>query len=570
MCKLAILSNINLNMLIRDLKKDMDVFETEGYGEWATYALGANDELKDYSPDVIFVIIDGNALLENCVQDETSEIERALGIIAQMRKVYSKAEFYISDIDLLMSRIIEADAEKSEYAWMEQWEKGIADIRKECNRYHLFDLHKIIAEYGRKNMYSAQLWYMGSMPYTILAISIFAKVISSIVNKMNAPRKKVLILDLDNTLWGGVVGEDGAQGITLGYSGQGACYRDAQKRILEIKRTGILLAVVSKNNEDDVNTVFEKNNNMILKKSDFVTTRINWNSKADNIYEISQELNITTSDFVFLDDNPIEREEVSKRIPDITIAEYPSDIAKLPETIESLYNDFFYISRMTDEDYSKTEMYIQESERKISLRKAMDSESISMDDYLRSLHIRILVKEYSEAVAERTIQLMNKTNQFNTNTLRMNQTQIEKYINNGGHILTFHVTDRYGDNGMVSIINLRYEKKIAIIDNFLMSCRVMGRHIEDCILSFVERMLAAQGIYRIYSSYEKTSKNYPVHDIWEKSGFSSCTESDSEYEELSNLIDVEEDNDDNNKKYYFSIIVGSNIEQPLFDVNWEN
>ena len=515
--KIAILSNVNLDILIKTLSKKHEVYQTEGYGQWVSYALSKNEELTEFAPEIIFVLIDGNALLEtvNSYEDGVREIIQSINIIKSMSQQYSNSQIAVSTIDIQKKRVKSASNIGFECLLENEWQKQLTELIDSSNNILPFDLKELIANEGRSNFYADNMWYMGSIPYGIKAISKLSEQLEIFIKEYSQTRKKVLVCDLDNTLWGGVVGEDGPKGIKLGESLLGAAYRDAQKRIKEIADTGVLLAIVSKNNQEDVDAAFANNPYMYLKKKDFISIKCNWQPKSENISNLAKELNLGLDSFVFLDDNPVEREEVKLRLPDVNIADFPKDVANLPKTISNIYNQYFWCKKLTAEDLAKTEQYRQETLRKQDLAAAS-----SLEEYLLSLNISIKLGEAKQDQFDRVVQLLNKTNQFNTNTRRFNQQEFLEYqANSSNHVFVANVSDRYGDNGLVVILMIHCNGSEALIDNFLMSCRVMGRQIENAVIAAVENKLYESNITILHANYIKTAKNKPVEELYDRLGF---------------------------------------------------
>ncbi|MBP3483710.1 MAG: HAD-IIIC family phosphatase [Oscillospiraceae bacterium] len=523
--KLAILSNVNLDMLIGEAAKTHEVFSSEGYGQWISYALQKNDKLLNFAPSIIFLIIDGNALLETYSDYDSGaeEIHNCFRYIGKLAENYPYSTIAVSNIDVRRQRICPAAEVSAELLWEAEWARCLAEAAQGLNIVP-FDLKSIIETEGRRNFYSQKLWYTGSIPYGPKSFKPFLSAINDFAAKISTTRKKVLVLDLDNTLWGGVVGEDGADGIVLGQSLIGAAYRDAQKRIKELAATGILLAIASKNNPEDVQAVFRENPHMVLKEEDFVSVKANWEPKFVSIRDMADELNLGLDSFVFLDDNEVEREAVRANLPQVTVADFPRDAAKLPQTICDIYEKYFWCVRETAEDKNKAQQYHEETNRK----KALES-AASMDDYLKSLNMVIAINEVRPNQFERTVQLLNKTNQFNTNTVRMDMPQFLKYVEDEhSHVYVANVSDKYGSSGLVAVMLTRADGNVLHIENFLMSCRVMGRQIEDSIVFAVEKQAESIGIKKIASSYKPTAKNKPVENLWDRLGFELVCEKNGE------------------------------------------
>lgn len=526
--KTAILSNVNLDMLCASVAKKHELFGTEGYGQWVSYALQKNAELESFDPKIIFLLLDGGALFETCegLEDGLTEIGKSMGYIRALADNYPSSTVAVSTVDVPRKRLRPLCGVSPESEWEHEWSAALRGIDRK--NVIPFELKELITDTGRNAFCSDKMWYMGSIPYGIKAVPLLAAAIDDFAARFCAVRRKVLVCDLDNTLWGGVCGEDGPEGITLGGSLIGAAYRDAQKRIREIAATGVLLAVVSKNNPEDVDAVFVRNPHMVLKKEDFVSIIANWKPKSENIRALAEELNLGLDSFVFWDDNEVERAEVTAALPGVTAAEFPKDPAGLPAAVAEMYRRYFFCVRSTDEDEKKTEQYRGEAQR----RRAM-AESVSMDDYLRSLGIKIVMGEVTPAQYERTVQLINKTNQFNTATLRMDMQQFTEFLRGEqNRVYTAQVSDIYGDSGLVVVLVLRREGGAAVIENMLMSCRVMGRQIENAVIHALGERLCAEGVETIRASYVRSAKNKPVEELWDRLGFAvvSASEDAKTYE----------------------------------------
>lgn len=278
---------------------------------------------------------------------------------------------------------------------------------------------------------------------------------------------------------------------------------------------------------------------MILKESDFSAIYADWNPKPVNIGKIAEELNLGLDSFVFVDDNEAEREAMRIQQPEVTVVDFPTDLTTLPAVMAEVYENYFFTWHLTDEDKAKTAQYQQERER----RKERES-AVSYEDYLRSLQTTIRLAPVNDNTRERAVQLMNKTNQFNTCTLRMDELALEHYLGEeGGHLLMAEVSDKYGNSGWVSEFLYHQDGDTAVIDNFLMSCRVMGRKVEDAILDAVLKKLQADGITRATAAYKKTAKNKPVEALWEHLGFTQVSgdEEQKQYErKLTSLPETEQ------------------------------
>lgn len=320
-------------------------------------------------------------------------------------------------------------------------------------------------------------------------------------------RKKCLVLDLDNSLWGGVLGEDGIDGIQVDGDYPGKAYHYWQEGLKELERNGVILAICSKNNQTDVEALFAARE-MPLSLKDFACTRINWNDKATNIREIAQELNIGLDSMVFVDDNPTERELIRQQLPMVSVPEWPSQPYELPMSYARLVNEYFSVYTLTDEDKQKTEQYRQNANRAQAQAQFTD-----MEDFLRSLEMRLTIAPVADITIPRIAQMTQKTNQFNLTTKRYTESDIRSLLDNGAKIWTLAVADRFGDNGITGLMILK-PKNGWIIDTLLMSCRVLGKGIEEAffksVISRYNGVLTAQ--------YIPTAKNGQVAEFYERIG----------------------------------------------------
>lgn len=328
-------------------------------------------------------------------------------------------------------------------------------------------------------------------------------------------RKKCLVLDLDNTLWGGVLGEDGKEGIKLGNSYPGNAYKTFQKMLLEASKLGVLLAIASKNNEDEVWEAIENHPDMILKKDHFAAWRINWNDKAKNIKEIAEELNIGIDSIVFIDDNPIERNWILQALPDVIAPEFPNSQYKLVTFFQEVYNSYFQLYDPTSEDKEKLLLYKQNS-----LRQQSQLHFTRIEDYIASLDTRIFIREADSFSIPRIAQLTQKTNQFNLTTHRYTEPDISDFITSGHLVYSASVTDKFGDNGITAVCILKRISPIkAEIDTYLLSCRILGRFIEYAIMKKLLNIAFDNGISEVSASFIPTSKNSHSELFFETLGF---------------------------------------------------
>jgi len=335
------------------------------------------------------------------------------------------------------------------------------------------------------------------------------------VDYIQFKRKKCLVLDLDNTIWGGILGEAGELGIALAGSYPGNVYSMFQKQLLELYRCGVILAVCSKNNEEDVFQFWRTNPDMILKMEYISVFKINWKNKVENIRQISEELNIGLDSFVFVDDQPVERELVKSFLPEVTVPDFPQQPYQIPVFFSKLLVDYFTTYELTSEDTFKTEQYKENVQRQSERIKFS-----SLTDYLRSLKIEMKVIEASDFNIARIAQMTLKTNQFNLTTKRYTEADIRGFMLAGDWVLCIEVADKFGNSGISGLAIVRFTgERDAEMDTFLLSCRILGKEIEFVFLNYLINLLKRKEIAFLTATYIKTLKNGQTFDFYGKAGF---------------------------------------------------
>jgi FkbH-like protein len=526
------LSNVTVESLALRLKKELepekdtrpkaDVFVPSGFDTWRAELLNPASALWKDDVKTICVLLHGPALFPDGVDSRfAGTLSGPLGIISQARGHEGKI-FVVSTLDLPSSPALPLAGKnfsaRAAAFWRDELEK--MDVPT-------LDLAELAANAGRDRFYNPKMWYFGSLPFSQQGEILLAREIARVGNAVRGRRGKCLVLDLDNTLWGGVVGEDGVEGIELASVGMGSQYRDAQRVVAELAAQGVLLAIASKNNMEDALRPFREHPHMLLRESDFVKIRADWNPKPDNIAAIARELNIGLDSLVFVDDSPLEREAVRAALPGVAVPEdFPVDSSALPAFMGRVARTCFTALRVGQEDRGKTEMYLAESRR-----EADRSAHISLDDYLASLEMKLDLHRLREDEIARAAQLAQKTNQFNLTTKRYTEADVaamRSALNQ--RVWMAALRDRFGDYGRICLVVVRLEpgsNPAAVFDAFLMSCRVMGRGVEDAVLSEIERELAAEGVTTLRGRYVETTKNAPVRDFWEKMGYTPDKDSGS-------------------------------------------
>ena len=388
---------------------------------------------------------------------------------------------------------------------------------------YFVDLEQVSGMLGREHMYDRRSYFWTKQPFNEAGVVRLAEHVWAGIRAITTGPKKVLVLDLDNTLWGGVVGERGPLGIELGDTPAGEAFRDFQRLAKSLTERGRLLAVCSKNNLEDALEPFQKNPDMVLGLDDIAAFEASWTPKADVIRGIADTLRLGLDSFVFFDDDPAEREQVRQILPEVEVIDVPGDPADYREAL--LQGLWFESVSISKEDRQRTGQYRAEQERVQSQTSA-----VSVDDYLRSLDLTAEVGSVDETVFGRVVQLVGKTNQFNLTTRRHTPDSIRAMLaQQQTTTLTLNVRDRFGDYGLVAVIiavaNPRKPTDLRI-DTWLMSCRVIGRSVEQFCFNEVLNQAREKGFSRLIGEYIPTRKNRQVADLYARLGFSRCDECD--------------------------------------------
>jgi len=386
----------------------------------------------------------------------------------------------------------------------------------------IIDIRDFYRVFSEDQLIDWKYYFLSQIPVNPKLVSQFIKWFSRRLEILAMKRKKCIVFDLDNTIWYGILGEDSPDGIKMGGDYPGNAYRFFQTYLLELSRIGIILAVCSKNNEVDVFAVWENHPDMVLRKDSFSAYRINWNNKADNIREIALELNISLDSMVFIDDNPAERELIKQTLPEVSVPEFPVQPYLYPVFIEQLTDDYFSAYTLTQEDLTKTRQYKENAERMQHKKQFVD-----MDAYIKSLEIKLIIEKYNEFNKARFAQMTQKTNQFNLTTKRYVETEIQSFADNGGLVYGLRVKDKFGDNGLTGLMIILIDKQTAYIDTLLLSCRILGKGIENIFVKFVLLKLKKEGITHVKAVYIKTLKNVQVEKFYDNIGF-NITETSAE------------------------------------------
>lgn len=388
---------------------------------------------------------------------------------------------------------------------------------------HVLDYEGLVARHGRNRWHDEQKWLTARLPISADALVHLADEWLRYLLPIRGRQAKCLVCDLDNTLWGGVIGEDGLAGIKLGGDYPGAAYQELQRAILDLTRRGILLAVCSKNNEADALEAIDNHPEMLLRRKDFAALRINWQDKVQNLREIAAELNIGIDSLVLIDDNPVEREFVREMIPEMTVLDIDA-AAPLGHAAAVRNCPLFERLELSAEDRQRGQLYAAENER-----RNLQTSATTIEDYYRSLEMVATVGLADDATRQRVAQLTQKTNQLNMTTRRYSEQDIQAFMDDPAtHVYWVRVEDRFGDNGIVGVMIARQTGDDCVLDTFLMSCRVIGRTVETAMLGVLVDEARRRGASRLLGPFLPTAKNAPAQEIYASHGFRCIEENEQE------------------------------------------
>lgn len=443
--------------------------------------------------------------------------------VEEIRGYQQKFKFVLNQIDtsktviaLTMEDIYSSPFTEDDYTVryaIEQYNAALYEEEKVHSNLKVIDYSEFTRNYPVIDLFDWKFYFISQMGINPKLTKDFQTWWDRKLESIALKRKKCVVLDLDNTLWGGVLGEDGISGIKIGGDYPGKAFAFFQKSLQQLSKAGVILTVCSKNNEVDVLEAWEKNPFMVLKKDNFAAYRINWTDKATNIRELATELNIGLDSFVFVDDNPTERELIKQMLPTVSVPDFPPQPYELPMFFKKMVDDYFKVYSVTDEDKKKTEQY------KANAARAQAQESFTdFSAFLESLDIKMTIEAANEFNIPRIAQMTQKTNQFNLTTKRYTDADVRRFVDEGWKIWCISVADKFGDNGITGAIMINDNE----IDSLLLSCRILGKGIEKAFLKSVLSLLKEKGIDSIRAEYLPTLKNGQVADFYDKCGF-KCT-----------------------------------------------
>jgi len=532
--KIGFLSSFTINGLAETLK--VKCLENNigcktyvgSYDQYSQEIISENSELYKFSPDLVFLLLDIRSLFGDFFHDHhslnlnerKSLISTKLQEINNLVNTFSKnsdSKLIISNLALPIFSSFGINETKLDFGFREMivsFNSELMSNFKDKNNVFVFDFNSFSSKHGQKNIFDLKNFLFGDIQINFDYIPYLAHELISYVYAYLGLTKKCIVLDLDNTLWGGIIGEDGFENIKLGPQPPGNAFFEFQKTLKAFKQRGIILAINSKNNPDDALKVIREHPHMILKEEDFSCVKINWNDKVENIKEISQELNIGLDSFVFFDDDKMNCEYVTMSLPQVKVVNLSGDPSYFSDILQHM-NDFDSLN-ITNEDLKKSQMYSEQIKR-----EELKNSSISIEDFLKNLNIGITIKKSTNFTIPRISQLTLKTNQFNLTTKRYQEEEIHKFTDNENFLIgCVQVQDKFGDNGITGVFIVKKQNHEEwFIDSFLLSCRIMGREVEKAILNYIIDEARKQKIKKIIAEYIPTKKNKPIENFLPECGF---------------------------------------------------
>jgi FkbH-like protein len=501
------------------------------FNQWAQDLLSPASSLYAFAPDVILLVLAPTALFPKAVSNQDADgsalaaervegLSRIQGLLDAVVRSAPRATLVINTFavpDRSPFGILDLKLALGQRGRIAAINLELADLVRERHNVLLLDQERVEARFGKARVRDARLWYVGGLPFSEAFLPVLAAEYMRVIRPLKGLVRKCIVLDLDNTLWGGVIGEDGLEGITLGGNdAPGNAFYDFQLALDGLRRRGVLLALCSRNNPEDAWAAIDSHPHMVLRRHHFAASRVNWTDKASNIIDIARELNLGLDSFVFLDDNPAERALLRHHVPDVLTVDLPGDPSYYTETLLNL--DVFESLGLTDEDRARGEMYLQAQARREF--EQTSAASTDLTAHLESLEIAVTIERACSFAIPRIAQLVNKTNQFNLTTRRYTEAQVRAMSESpASRVYAVRMADRFGDLGLTGVAIVHTGSDTWVIDSFLLSCRILGRGIEDALLAHIIALARESGARILQGHFIPTAKNAPARGFYPGRGF---------------------------------------------------
>jgi len=545
---LALLGNFTLDFLAKELSTQLEQsgfavnLHIGGYSQYQQELLDQESGFYAFSPGVAVIILDPRPfLLQARAALAAGEDVAELGArkAGEMLALVGTALDRLPSMTVLFATFylprgvtmpgLELNTGYGLNAFIAAFNGALARESTHNPRLKLVDMEGLIRWQGEATLFDQRLWAVGRIRFSRAGDHAMARWIGSAVRSLWGGIRKVLVLDLDDTLWGGVLGELGPSGIALGEEGLGLAYKEFQQQLAGLTDYGAILALCSKNNEEEVEEVFRTHPHMILDLKDFAARMVNWRDKATNIKEISRRLNLGLESFVFIDDNPAERALIRQKLPMVAVPEFPRDPSSLSIFLWEVVLDHFNRLGLTEEDRAKGEQY-----RVRGMTEELRESANDLESFWASLEMRGWVGLMEDCDRARVAQLTQKTNQFNLTTERFDEAALQKMLaDKGWKIYYLKLADKFGNHGLVGVIIAGIDDddpELWTLKTFLLSCRVIGRKAEDFFLALVADHLRSLGARRLRGIYVPSARNSQVADLYPRMGFDPVEGSQNAWE----------------------------------------
>jgi FkbH-like protein len=536
--RVAVLRNFTLDSLLPVIKGEIvragfHPFIYQGdFDVIAPEVLNPASALYGFQPDFIILAQWLETLAPNLVTrfislsgaQVTEEINRILDSLEQTiagLRQYTQAPILLNNFPLPIYTtlgILDAQVDDSQTQAILSINRGLLVRAREWRDTYLVDYFGLLARTGSALGLDERYWQMGRAPLGRHALVPFGQEYGKFFRALRGKTRKCLVLDCDNTLWGGVIGEDGLANIKLGTTYPGSCYQAFQREILNLHDRGVILTLCSKNNEADALDVFRQHPETVLREEHFATWQINWDDKVTNIKRLAQSLNIGLDSLVFVDDSEFECDLVRDQLPQVAVVQLPADPSAFTSALSA--GAFFDSLTFSDEDRERNQMYRGETQRKEVFETAG-----SLEDYLTGLQMVAEIGTVSDVSIPRVAQLTQKTNQFNVTTRRYSEGEIRAFSESASaDVFSVRLRDRISDLGLIGVAIVKYSGCQAEIDSFLLSCRAIGRGVEDALLVHLLNQAQSRGCTQILATFIPTNKNTPAADFYQRHGFKLSAE----------------------------------------------
>ena len=530
--RVAFLSDFTVEPLIAHVQADAICrrFTIQPYvAPFSAYmqeALDPNSGIYKFDPQIVVLAIRGCDLLPSLYKWSSDNTQPSLMIdqtltwlrswvFAIRAKSSASLLLMLPEFPDLADGVSDEIGSEGQTAIVEGLRNGIRALAREHAGVYIADFQRIISYMGHSQWVDERLWSIARQPFCVDALNAISSEIMRILVPLAGRSCKVIACDLDNTLWGGIVGEDGLQNLHVGDDPKGYPYQLLQQSLLFIKQRGLVLAISSKNNEPEALEAIEQHPGMLLRRKDFVAARINWKDKPTNLREIAAELNVGIDAISLIDDNHVECERVRTELPDVHVIQVNSDPSITAR--ELLIDPKFEVLSISNEDRKRTQMYLQRAAQE---QIRMESQAIDLTNFYKDLQQQAIVELPGQNNTTRVAQLTQKTNQFNLTTRRYTESDIAAMLKDPDwRVFPMRLLDRFGDNGIVALALIKYNGSEAHIDTFLMSCRVIQRTVETALLAHICQVVKNAGIEILTAEFIPTAKNAPAAEFLPKHGF---------------------------------------------------